>query len=75
MNLIVAVAIVLLNLYVQLVLVTRFILLFCQYTFRMFQLPFVWKLYYKQRSRGLPHGHGTYSMLRQPPAPSLRVVT
>ena len=43
MNLIVAVAIVLLNLYVQLVLVTRFILLFCQYTFRMFQLPFMWK--------------------------------
>ena len=74
MNLIVEVAIVLLNLYVQLVLVTRFILLFCQYTFRMFQLPFVW-IYYKQRSRELPHGHGTYSMLRQPPAPSLRVVT
>ena len=27
----------------QFVLVTRFLLLFCQYTFRMFQLPFVWK--------------------------------
>ena len=74
MNLIVAVAIVLLNLYVQLVLVTRFILLFCQYTFRMFQLPFVW-IYYKQRSRGLPQ-HGVCSMtVRQPPAPLLRVVT
>ena len=43
MNLIVSVAIILLNLYVAYGISCQIPMLFCQYTFRMFQLPFVWK--------------------------------